>query len=175
MKKILLLLFACIMAATAMAQSQHLKFMGIPIDGTINQFEQKLIAKGFKNERELNANIPMGQRAFSGIMAGYKVLIGVSYEPRSKTVYQIGVVFSRGSESTLDVLEYEITDLLDEKYAEWESGELEGTDTSVWRSDVGQILMWTSVDDDDDSYLLFLRYVDKTNIEKYQETEDEDL
>ena len=45
MKKILMILFAMLM--TVNVYSQHMKFMGVPIDGNINSFAAKMAAKGF--------------------------------------------------------------------------------------------------------------------------------
>ena len=52
MKRILiafLFVFSCI-GAMAQNTNEHLKFMGIPINGTLESFTQKLVAKGLKRE-----------------------------------------------------------------------------------------------------------------------------
>ena len=36
---------------TSFAQTEHATFMGIPINGTITQFHQKIVAKGAKYEK----------------------------------------------------------------------------------------------------------------------------
>ena len=46
MKKGLLMLFGCLFALAIQAQSEHLKFMGIPLDGKINDFQSQLLKKG---------------------------------------------------------------------------------------------------------------------------------
>ena len=51
MKRILialLFIFSCI-GAMAQNTNEHLKFMGIPINGTLESFTQKLVAKGLKS------------------------------------------------------------------------------------------------------------------------------
>lgn len=51
MKRILIALlfvFSCI-GAMAQNTNEHLKFMGIPINGTLESFTQKLVAKGLKS------------------------------------------------------------------------------------------------------------------------------
>ena len=51
MKRILIVLlfvFSCI-GAMAQNANEHLKFMGIPINGTLESFTQKLVAKGLKS------------------------------------------------------------------------------------------------------------------------------
>ena len=52
MKRILIALlfvFSCI-GAMAQNANEHLKFMGIPINGTLESFTQKLVAKGMKSK-----------------------------------------------------------------------------------------------------------------------------
>lgn len=53
MKRILIVLlfvFSCI-GAMAQNTNEHLKFMGIPINGTLESFTQKLVAKGMKRQQ----------------------------------------------------------------------------------------------------------------------------
>ncbi len=53
MKRILIALlfvFSCI-GAMAQNANEHLKFMGIPINGTLESFTQKLVAKGMKRQQ----------------------------------------------------------------------------------------------------------------------------
>jgi hypothetical protein len=49
MKKILMLFTACLMAMMMNAQTanEHLKFKGVPIDGTLSQYVQKMKTAGF--------------------------------------------------------------------------------------------------------------------------------
>ena len=48
MKKYITLIILSLLAITIHAQTEHAKFMGIPINGTITQFQQKLQAKGIQ-------------------------------------------------------------------------------------------------------------------------------
>ena len=47
MKKLLLLIIVCVVSLTVQAQKEHMKFKGIPMEGTLNSFVQKLKAKGY--------------------------------------------------------------------------------------------------------------------------------
>lgn len=47
MKRIVLFTFTMLLGIFCYAQSEHLKFSGIPIDGTINQFQAKIVQKGY--------------------------------------------------------------------------------------------------------------------------------
>lgn len=81
MKKIILsivLVCFCIVAHAA-----HLKFMGIPITGTITAFQSKLQTKGCKISKD-NILLPSGIRKFKGVLRGkivrywYGITIGLS-------------------------------------------------------------------------------------------------
>ena len=59
MKRILIALlfvFSCI-GVMAQNANEHLKFMGIPINGTLESFSQKLVAKGLKREHAWDDNV----------------------------------------------------------------------------------------------------------------------
>lgn len=92
MKKALLFLACCLMALTIQAQKEHLKFMGIPLNGTIAQFQSKLAAKGVAYDNRGSQNIPIGCRAFTGTFSGEKAFIYVYYNSKTKIVYRAKAV-----------------------------------------------------------------------------------
>ena len=116
MKKTLLLLLCIIMAMGMQAQTQtqeHLKFMGIPLDGTISQFHSKLLAKGFKYDDESSFS---GVREYNGIFSGEDAIIFVYYNTSSKIVYRAKAAIKRDTE---DLIKKEYDDfkrLLSTKY-----------------------------------------------------------
>lgn len=115
MKKIILLSFTFFYCLSMLAQTSHLKFMGIPINGTIESFQAKLKTKGVTAKRD-NASLPNGIRGFNGTFAGEKCKIYVYYNTKSKVVYQCRVIVSRDTkELALSVLEY-YKNLFKEKY-----------------------------------------------------------
>ena len=60
-----------IFAIASSAQSNvHIKFMGIPVTGTIAQFQAKLVAKGCTYNKVASASISNGTRAFNGTFVG---------------------------------------------------------------------------------------------------------
>ena len=72
-----------------MAQNanEHLKFMGIPINGTLESFTQKLVAKGLKRERGWE-----NTGAFSGTFAGESNCeVYVKRIPSRNIVYKVVV------------------------------------------------------------------------------------
>ena len=77
-----------------------LKFMGIPLDGTITNFQAKLVQKGFKPDSELNKVLDVGVRAFTGgTFYGEKADIAVWYNPKTKIVYSAKVIIESQSEN----------------------------------------------------------------------------
>lgn len=116
MKKIVLSLFFSFIALASVAQSQHIKFLGIPLGQSYTNFKQQLLAKGFKYDGTNEPN----WYAFKGTFAGEEVLIGVGVTPKSKKVYSIHVNFKRFTEysSSSDVWSKydEIVESLKKKY-----------------------------------------------------------
>ena len=116
MKRIALLTFAMLMGIFCYAQSEHLKFSGIPIDGSISQFQAKLIKKGYSLYEELNKELPNGKRAFEGVFIGQKVLLYVYYDEYTKIVYRVKAVMQSLSESIADQRYQEVQRMLLQKY-----------------------------------------------------------
>lgn len=89
MKKILWL-FVCLMTmcVTANAQeTEHLKFMGIPIEGNANAFIQKLASKGFVKTNTTDYGILL-----KGTFAGVKdAELCVLQTPKTKQVWKVAV------------------------------------------------------------------------------------
>lgn len=93
MKKIFLTLICSLISVVAFCQTtEHLKFMGIPINGTPNAFGQKLVAKGFRrnyDEDRPEYNAYDGKFACCGESSASKCIIHVlKYK---NTVYAICV------------------------------------------------------------------------------------
>ena len=102
MKKYLLLILCTLFISVSLsAQSksnQHLKFMGIPINGSITNFQNKLIAKGLSYNKAVSKAIESPVRIFNGQFAGEKADIFVYYNRSLNLVYSVGVVIERSSE-----------------------------------------------------------------------------
>ena len=52
------------------AQTDHKRFAGIPLCGTIEHFQTQLESKGFVAQKLINKQLPVGKRFFKGIFAG---------------------------------------------------------------------------------------------------------
>ena len=86
MKKIISVLFAICLCMAASAQ-QHMKFMGIPLDGTIDNFALKLKAKGVTYDAAESKAAGKGIRKFCGTFMGEKATFTVFYNYKSKIVF----------------------------------------------------------------------------------------
>jgi hypothetical protein len=96
MKRIALLFISLCLSITINAQSEsaHMTFAGIPLTGTINQFQTKLQAKGYVINKNINSILPVGTRSFNGTFIGKKANIAVYYDPNSKNVYAAKAYFT---------------------------------------------------------------------------------
>lgn len=115
MKKVLLMLFGCLFALAIQAQSEHLKFMGIELNGTITEFQAKLLAKGLRISPQSKQQ-PTGMRAFDGTFSGEDAQIVVWYNPRNKEVYRAKAIISRYGKDLVEQLLRNMERKLDAKY-----------------------------------------------------------
>ena len=115
MKKIFITLIVTLIALTSFAQTEspHLSFKGVPIDGTLNEYIQKMKQKGFDYLRTTD-----GLAILSGDFAGYKgCIIGVATLRQKDLVSKITVIFpSSETWGTLSNNYYSLKEMLTEKY-----------------------------------------------------------
>ena len=105
MKAKLLLLIPLLLPLTMFAQSEHLTFKGVPIDGTLRQFTSQLIQKGFTKIGSEN-----GISVLTGDFAGYKdCSVVVTTMEKQDLVYMVAVKFP--DLSTWSLLESNYTKL----------------------------------------------------------------
>lgn len=116
MKKSTIILILSLMAFVCQAQTEHMKFMGIPLNGTITQFQSKLQVKGIQHDIAGSKELSMGCRKFQGAFAGEKAEFYVYYDEKSKIVYRAKAVISCISEDICDNKYQELKSLLEEKY-----------------------------------------------------------
>ena len=72
MRKLFLLSLMLMFSFVLSAQTEHMKFAGIPLNGSIEQFQKKLVAKGFRLNTKMSKMLPVGTRSFVGTFAGKK-------------------------------------------------------------------------------------------------------
>lgn len=188
MKKSIILLFISIMALCIPMQAQHLKFMDIPLTGTITQFQSKLQAKGMKYDKALSQELPAGTRAFNGTFAGEKANIFVYYDPATKVVYKAKAVIGCETTSICEQKYNEFKTLLSNKYnafehAEYQDGHEINTyviakDNATSMDDlIGFISIYVSTPDFSYPYekYLHIEYGDQQNMQKSDDSKMKDL
>ena len=118
MKKIIMLWLFAIISIVGIAQNttEHLSYMGIPITGTITQFQAKLQAKRCLLDKQTSNSLEVGCRAFKGNFIGNKVTIFVYYDENTKVVYRVKSVISKISENIADQKYEYIKNMLLQKY-----------------------------------------------------------
>ena len=96
MKKLLLMLLCSVAICSSFAQTnetnieQHLKFKGIPIDGTPSEFGAKLKNNGFTYERTIDSGLVI----YKGSFAGYNNC-EVGVKSNNNLVYEVVVIFPK--------------------------------------------------------------------------------
>lgn len=111
MKRILIVLSFILVVLCAKAD-EHLSFKGIPIEGNINSFCQKLRAKGF-----IQSQSTAKARIFVGDFTGKDATIRIIADQSGENVYSVVVIFPSLEEwkSLVNTYDY-YKDLYTEKY-----------------------------------------------------------
>lgn len=115
MKKFIFSLLVSLMTMPLLAQTEspHLSFKGVPIDGTLNEYVQKMKQKGFTY-----LGTEEGVAFLKGDFASYKgCMVGVSTLKQKDLVSKITVIFpQRETWASLSNNYYTLKDMLTEKY-----------------------------------------------------------
>lgn len=142
MKNLLVSTLLCLMAICSYGQTKHLTIMGIPITGSINTFQQKLLAKNYRLNTKENKSLPVGQREFKGRFSGHDCALRAYYFPDDKTVYKVRVAIDFLSASNADNAYKEIKRNLLRKY--------KNADTTIKSTDGHESLHALIIDNEDD-------------------------
>lgn len=112
MKQILTLGIAMMIAFAVSAQTGHLTFKGVPIDGTLNEFVGKLKQKGFTQLGK-----EQGVAILEGDFASFKGCTVAVYEHESGLVNRVGVMFPERDTWSLLYGDYsKLKEMLTQKY-----------------------------------------------------------
>lgn len=113
MRKLLFAMMCMMLGAAAMAQTEHLKFKGIPMDCSVDEMARKLQAKGFKYEQKLDGVVLM-KGTFAGSPNCSITLLPVD---GSTKIRRIGVSFPDCENwRCLEDKYSDLKDLLTQKY-----------------------------------------------------------
>lgn len=170
MKKFLFFLFLC---ASLTVHAQHLKFLGIPLNCTINEFQTQLAVKGVGADAELNAAALYGTRLFDGSLFGYKSKIIAYYNTKSNIVYKVKVCIPENPRYNVIQIYNDVKAQLDKDYSEYELSEPiinAGSAVSYLIKDetpvgTGFVSLYTlsTPKGDKNSYYVMVEYLDNIN------------
>ncbi len=195
MKRILIALlfvFSCI-GVMAQNTNEHFKFMGVPINGTLESFTQKLVAKKIKS---IQATESVG--LFNGTFAGKRNCeVYVNRIPSRNIVYRVTVLLPR--RDTWEWLESdykEFKEMLTTKYGEpvkcsesFKEGTYVGSDYlkisavkegkceyySAWGTTEGVIFLEIFNADVSSNCCVRLHYIDRINNKLAEDSKQNDL
>jgi len=116
-KSLLLLMLVSLLTLTSFAQTEHMKFMGIPIDGSLKSFCSKLKKKGFDRDPydELLSNYC---RIYNGEFAGNKSKVFIYSDAKTQNVHSVVVQISSFAEDVALMKYNNLKQMLIEKYSE---------------------------------------------------------
>lgn len=78
---------------------EHLKFMGIPLDGPVSVFQRRLEKKGVKFDINLPTEQDIGSKAYVGTFSGEQAAIYVYYHVQDSCVFRAKAVIECKSEA----------------------------------------------------------------------------
>ena len=171
MRKLYCFIIIAILSISVPVHAQHLKFMEIPLNGTITQFQEKLKAKGMKYDK-LSSQFPAGARFFNGVFAGDKARLIVYYDAKTKIVWRAKVIIDYPTKEIWKRKYSEMREILLKKYgysSEYYDGEQDGEDAfELYVCDpkgktLGRINLYFGKFDY--NYSLFICYTDEQNEE----------
>lgn len=178
MKKIGLLLMVCLMSLTIQAQVEHLRFMGIPIDGKISAFENQLKRKGFIPDprfRTLPKEYFSTARIYKGAFANEDdVTLVVKFDKNTKLVWSVNVIIDCYSQNRMLEKYDKYESMYREKYkdsifndaqTERKTGISIGV-PSLEQGIYGLIVLAKDVEPGTEKYSVTIEYIDRYNLEK---------
>lgn len=114
MKQFFLTLLLTLVVGVCVAQTEHMKFMGIPMEGTLQSFTNKLKTKGFTSN-----GIQDGVSSLSGEFAGYKGCTIGAVADKSGMICKVSVIFPTMEKwGRLEECYIKYKTMLTEKYGE---------------------------------------------------------
>lgn len=185
MNKIISVLFVLCLCMAASAQ-QHMKFMGIPLDGTIDNFALKLKAKGVTYDAAKSKAAGQGIRVFNGTFVGENAMIAVYYNSKSKIVYGAAVELQYSTVESAHTPFANLTEQLQQKYPNAKyranrdsdgdaNGEAFDIPDKTETKRIGVILQTLNVSDSGRGCSIWLMYTDVDNFQKNDNINNEDL
>ena len=114
-RRIVFTCICCLFSLFLQAQTEHFKFMGIPLNGKITKFDRELKKKGFKLDDYASKTLK-GSYMYNGIFAGEKSQVLVSYDEKTKIVYQACVIINHLTKENAITNYKSLCSMIEEKY-----------------------------------------------------------
>ena len=116
MKRFIILIISFLCFTQAFSE-EHLKFLGFPIDGTVNEYASKLMSKGFYVSPD-NEYASKGLRVMEGPFLGNTESFGLHYDTDTKIMYSVSFARSCFTEEEAKELYDKLESLIREKHLE---------------------------------------------------------
>ena len=147
--------------------------MGLPINGTITQFQAKLKTKGIILDTKENSKVNVGIRVFKGDFVGQKSRFYVYYCKSSSIVFRIKVLqFYDDAINAMDAYS-NIESMILRKYKPLSriDFEVQGIKFPTFQLNTGSISVWEEDDlskmaSGKGAFCIYLDYIDSINSEK---------
>lgn len=114
MIRLIIFIISCLCYTHAFSE-EHLKFLGFPIDGTVNEYASKLKAKGFYVSPD-NEYASKGLRVMEGPFLGNIEQFGLHYDLDTKTMWSVTFVHCFFNKEEANELYGKLESLLHEKH-----------------------------------------------------------
>ena len=114
MIRLITIIILCLCYTQAFSE-EHLKFLGFPIDGSVNEYASKLKSKGFYVSPD-NKYASMGLRVMEGPFLGNIEQFGLHYDSDTKRMWSVTFVHSFFKEDDAKEMYDELEALLREKH-----------------------------------------------------------
>ncbi len=175
MKRFLILIISCLCFTQAFCDD-HLKFLGFPIDGTVDEYASKIKSKGFYVSPG-NVYVEKGNRVMKGPFLGEERDFILHYNKDSKIMYAVTLADDFDYEEDAKFLYDKLVSLLREKYPNAiyiPSVEMGESYISCCTFSCKEGLISLSIIVEDIGYRLFMQYTDRINYKPIYEKEHQD-
>ena len=162
MIRLITIIILCLCYIQAFSE-EHLKFLGFPIDGTVNEYASKLMSKGFYISPD-NEYASKGLRVMQGPFLGKTEEFGLHYDTDTKKMYSVTFVREFYSEEEAKELYDKLVSLLHEKHddAKYKSP-LSGSHIYSCSFQSDKVIISLAVQLHDYEYRVKMTYCDRIN------------
>lgn len=157
--------------------TEHIKFKGIPLTGSITDFQKLLEAKGVRPNTEMNRITPVGVRCFNGDFAGYDADIFIYYDKLSKIVYKGKACITKTDKELATKIYNQIKDLVEYKFKKMDVTHVASLDPfgKFYANGDVYVLFTESNNNQTTEYTVTIEYIDRINSKKLLDRILEDI